>query len=130
MKPWSFIGPDSTRGQKAMLAAAKQNKAFNFAQILYDNHQTENTGWLTDNMVAQAAASIPGLNVPDLLTERSSGAVSKQVSDVAASAVANKVTGTPTVFIGRSGSRPKLVGDPGLVPTLQQVEAAIQAALA
>ena len=31
VKPWAFIGPDSTRGQKAMFAAAKQNKAFNFA---------------------------------------------------------------------------------------------------
>ena len=54
-----------------MLAAAKQNKAFNFAQILYINQQTENTGWLTDDMVAQAAESIPGLNVHTLLTERS-----------------------------------------------------------
>ena len=46
VRPWAFIGPDSYRGQAAMLAAAKQNKAFNYSPILYDNQGTENTGWL------------------------------------------------------------------------------------
>ena len=32
-----------------MLAAAEQNKAFNFSQMLYYNQGTENTGWLTDD---------------------------------------------------------------------------------
>ena len=53
-----------------------------------------------------------------------------QIGDVGAAVVANKVNGTPTVFVGKSGSTPRVVGDPGLVPTLQQVEDAIQAALA
>ena len=98
------------RGQAAMLAAAKQNKAFNFAQVLYDNQGTENTGWLTDSMVYQIAESVPGLNVPQLLTDRKSSAVKKQASDVAADAAANKVQGTPTVFVGKTGTKPKLVG--------------------
>ena len=55
------------RGRNATIAAGLQNKAFDFAEILYDNQRTENTGWLTSAMVAQAAASIPGLNVPQLL---------------------------------------------------------------
>src|SRR3954454_24922451 len=41
-----FIGPDSARGRNAMIAAAKQNKAFQFAELLYFNQKTENTGWL------------------------------------------------------------------------------------
>ena len=44
VRPWAFIGPDSFRGQAAMLAAAQQNKGFNYASILYDNQGTENTG--------------------------------------------------------------------------------------
>ena len=64
VRPWAFIGPDSFRGQAAMLAAGMQNKAFNYSSILYDNQGTENTGWLDDNMVVQAAASIPGLEGP------------------------------------------------------------------
>jgi len=62
-----FIGPDSSRGRKAMIAAGNQNRAFNYAQILYFNQGTENTGWLSENMVASAAASIPGLDVTKLL---------------------------------------------------------------
>jgi protein-disulfide isomerase len=129
VKPWAFIGPDSFRGQAAMLAAAKQNKAFNFAQVLYDNQGTENTGWLTDSMVYQIAESVPGLNVPQLLTDRKSSTVKKEASDVAADASAGNVSGTPTVFVGKSGTKPKLVGAQGAAPDLQQVSLAIDTAL-
>jgi protein-disulfide isomerase len=129
VKPWAFIGPDSYRGQVAMMAAAKQNKAFNYAQVLYDNQGTENTGWLTDSMVYQIAESVPGLNVPQLLTDRKSSAVKKQASGVAADAAANNVQGTPTVFVGKSGSKPKLVGAQGAAPDLAQTSLAIDTAL-
>jgi protein-disulfide isomerase len=130
VEPWAFIGPDSTRGRKAMFAAAQQNKAWNFAEVLYLNQRTENTGWLDDSMIAQAAASIDGLNVVKLFGARNSGAVKSQASDVAAAAQANKVSGTPTVFVGKSGTKPKLVGNNGSVPDLQQTQDAIDAVLA
>ena len=128
VEPWAFIGPDSARGQKAMLAAAKQNKAWNFAQVLYLNQRTENTGWLSDSMVAQAAASVNGMNVKRLFADRNDGSVSKQASEVAALAQARNVTGTPTVFVGKNGTTPKVVGVNGNVPDLAQTEAAIDAA--
>jgi protein-disulfide isomerase len=105
-----FIGPDSGRGRKAMVAAGNQNRAFNYAQILYYNQGTENTGWLNDDMVASAAASIPGLDVPKLLADRNSSAVAKAASDFDAEAVNDKVGSTPTVLVGRTGTKPKLVG--------------------
>ncbi len=129
VKPWAFIGPDSSRGQAAMMAAATQNKAFNFAQVLYDNQGTENTGWLTDSMIYQIAESVPGLNVPKLLSDRKLPAVKKQASNVAADAAANKVSGTPTVFVGKTGTKPKLVGGQSTAPDLQQVTLAIDTAL-
>ncbi len=128
VEPWAFIGPDSERGQKAMLAAAQQNKAWNFAELLYLNQRTENTGWLNDSMVAQAAASIDGLDVKKLWSERSSSAVAKEASDVAAFAQSRNVSGTPTVFVGKNGTTPKIVGANGSVPDLAQTEAAIDAA--
>ncbi|MGZ8716169.1 MAG: DsbA family protein, partial [Gaiellaceae bacterium] len=97
-----FIGPDSSRGRKAMLAAGNQNRAFNYAEILYFNQGTENTGWLSDDMVASAAASIPGLDVPKLLADRNSSAVAKLASDADAQALSDKVTSTPTLLVGRS----------------------------
>jgi protein-disulfide isomerase len=128
VEPWAFIGPDSVRGQKAMFAAAKQNKAWNFAEVLYLNQATENTGWLSDSMVAQAAASVDGLDVKQLWTERKTGSISKSADEVAALAKARNVTGTPTVFVGKTGKTPKLVGASGSVPDLAQTEAAIDAA--
>jgi len=82
-------------------------------------------------MVAQAAESIPGLNVPQVLTERKSGTVSAEVKAVAADALADKVTGTPTVFVDKTGSKKlTLVGKSGFVPTLDEVTQAFDAALA
>jgi protein-disulfide isomerase len=105
VRPWAFIGADSFRGQSAMIAAGLQNKAFNYAQILYDNQGTENTGWLDNNMVVQAAASIPGLKVPQLLVDSKSSTVKNEAKAVAAEANARQVAGTPTIFVGKSGTK-------------------------
>jgi protein-disulfide isomerase len=112
MQPWAFIGPDSVRGQAAVLAAAKQNRAFNYAAVLYDNQGTENTGWLNDAMVAQAAASVPGLHVNQLLDERKSSAVKDAAQQVADEATSNHVSGTPSLFVGKSGTQGKYVNLP------------------
>jgi protein-disulfide isomerase len=128
IKPWAFIGTDSTRGQKAMLAAAQQNKAFQFAQVLYDNQGTENTGWLTDDMLISIAGSVTGMNVPKLMADRNSSTVAQEIKDVAAAAKADKVGGTPTVFVGKTGSKPSAVGATGSVPDLAQTEAALDVA--
>lgn len=106
MKPWAFIGPDSFRAQDVTLAAAKQNLAFNYAAVLYDNQQTENTGWLTDQMLYNIAASVPGLKIDPLFTERKSAAVKAQASQVAADAKAQQVSGTPTIFLTKGPGKP------------------------
>jgi protein-disulfide isomerase len=124
-----FIGSDSSRGRKAMIAAGNQNKAFNFAEILYFNQGTENTGWLNEDMIASAAASIPGLNVPKLLADRSSSAVAKTASDFDADMLADKVNQTPTILVGGAGAKPKVVNMPSSTDAAALV-AAIDAALA
>lgn len=106
MKPWAFIGPDSFRAQKVALAAAKQNKVFNFAAVLYDNQGTENTGWLTDQMLYTIAASVPGLKIDPLFAERTSSTVSSEAKQVAADATAQQVTGTPTIFLQKGPGKP------------------------
>jgi protein-disulfide isomerase len=106
MKPWAFIGPDSFRGQDVALAAAKQNKAFNFAAVLYDNQGTENTGWMTDQMLYNIAQSVPGLKIDPLFTERSSATVKAAAKQVATDANAQKVSGTPTIFLQKAPGKP------------------------
>ena len=106
MKPWAFIGPDSFRGQKVAFAAAKQNKAYNFAAVLYDNQGTENTGWLTDQMLYSIAVSVPGMKIDPLFAERSSSTVAKEAQQVASDAQAQKVSGTPTIFLTKGAGKP------------------------
>jgi protein-disulfide isomerase len=101
----AFIGPDSSRGRKAMVAAGNLDRAFNFAEILYFNQSTENTGWLNDEMVASAAGSIPGLHVATLLADRNSSAVEKAAAAFDTQAKSDKVTETPTILVGRTGAR-------------------------
>lgn len=100
----AFIGPDSGRGRNAMVAAGLQGKAFNFAQLLYDNQGTENTSWLSDDMVARAAGSIPGLDPRQLFAVRDSDPVKKEAATFDERATGQHVTSTPTIFIGTSAA--------------------------
>jgi protein-disulfide isomerase len=99
----AFIGPDSVRGQSAAIAAGQQDKEFNFVQLLYANQAGENSGWLSDDMVRSAAASIPGLDVEKLLAASDSDAVHAQAKRYVTQATADKLTATPTILVGPSG---------------------------
>jgi protein-disulfide isomerase len=127
-RPIAFIGPDSQRGRAAVLAAGLQNKLFNVMQLLYDNQGAENTGWLDDDMVRSAAASVPGLDAARLLSERDSSAVSDRESALDAQATVDDVKSTPAIFVGKSGTKPKRVtltspSDPA--PVIAAIEAAL-----
>jgi protein-disulfide isomerase len=127
-RPIAFIGPDSQRGRLAAIAAGAQNKLFNFAQILYLNQGTENTGWLSAQMVASAAASIPGLDVSRLLAGSNSDAVKTQAGTYDQQAAKDSVQATPTILVGKSGGtlRPVALTSP---TDSQSVASAISAAL-
>lgn len=119
-----FIGPDSRSGRAAALAAGLQGKYFELVQILYVNQGEENSGWLTDDLLKSAAASIPGLDVTKLFADRDSSTVADEERALDADEAADKVDATPTIFIGRTGSKPEAAK-----PDLQSVENAIAAAL-
>jgi protein-disulfide isomerase len=138
VQPWSILDrpgtgvTDSDRGQKATIAAAAQNKAFQFAEVLYDNQGTEDSNWLTDGMVSQIAASVDGLNTAQLIGDANSGATqsaAQQVDSYASSLNAqfSAFTGTPGIFLSKGNGAPKLFASG--VPDLGQLEAAINALL-
>jgi len=104
-RPIAFIGPDSERGRAGALAAAEQNRLFNYMQLLYLNQGTENTGWLDDAMASAAAASIPGLDVHAWSSARGSSAVTDQENQFDNEGNADNVTETPTVLVGKTGGK-------------------------
>lgn len=111
-RPLAFIGPDSIPGRKAAIAAAEQNRAFNFMQIVYANQGTENTGWLNQSFIEHAAASVPKMDVRRLLDSQDSAAVQKTIGRINSQGDADRVSSTPSLFLGKTGSklRPVLSG--------------------
>jgi protein-disulfide isomerase len=125
-RPLAFIGPDSIPARKAMIAASQQNRAFNFAQITYANQGTENTGWLNQTFIAHAAASVPGMKVRRVVDDQESSFVTDATNRIDAQATADRVSQTPTLFIGKTGSKLKPVSSTATFDAAQ-LAAAIRA---
>lgn len=121
-RPIVVIGPDSERGRLATIAAGRQDKLFNYAEVLYVNQGGENTGWLNDDMVGRAAASVPGLDVSRLMDDRGSGVVSAAAKRYDTLATADNVGETPTLLVGKTGGTLRKV-------TAAELVGAIRAAL-
>jgi protein-disulfide isomerase len=104
-RPIAIIGPDSLPARNAALAAAQQNRAFNFMQVIYANQGTENTGWLNQAFIEKAAASVPGMDVRAVLDNQGSSAVKDLGAKLDSEATADRVPATPTLFLGKTGSK-------------------------
>ena len=126
-RPIAFLGPDSEVARKGAVAALQRNRFFDFAQLLYANQGTENSGWVTNQLVADAYASIPGINVDSTMAARDSSAVARAERQFDAQSHADQVIGTPTVLVGKNGGKLTEVA-PGGSPTLPQLKAAIEKA--
>ena len=128
VRPIAFIGPDSERGRRGMLVAEQQNKGFNFSQILYFNQGPENGGWLDETMVANAAASV-GLDPQQVTSKLDDPAVADRATTLDGQAQKDGVSGTPTIFVGRSGAAKPTEVTPGRSPGVEELSAVIDAAL-
>jgi protein-disulfide isomerase len=131
LQPWAFIGPDSRSGRLALIAASFQNKGFEYAKVLYDNQppNSENTGWLNDSMMGQIAASVDGLDVQKVLSQKNDPGAADIASRVDHLAHVANVQGTPTVLVGKTGGKLHDIMPPGYAPTLQITQQALNAAL-
>ena len=103
LQPWAFLGPQSFTGRYGVIAAADQNKGYEYAKVLYDNQGTEETGWLTGKEMAAIAASVNGLNLAQWRDDVNSSATKATASNVDKLATQKQVTGTPTILVGPTG---------------------------
>jgi protein-disulfide isomerase len=123
-RPIAFIGPDSVQGRTAALAAGRQNRFFDFAQLAYFNQGGENSGWLDDNFIRAAYSSIPGLDVAAAEKARTESAISQETDRFDSQADADHVRETPTVLVGKTGGKLSEV----VSPDVSSLTAAIQRA--
>lgn len=100
----AFIGTDSEKALRYALAAGDQNLLWYVTDLLYANQGDENSGWVTDELLAGIGAATPGLDTAAVDASVDSDAVSKQIQD-AASLAEQKLPAitTPSFLIGRNG---------------------------
>lgn len=90
----SRLGPDSERGALAGLAIAKQNKLWQYTEILFANQGDENQEWITDAVVEDLVAA-SGADVERWKTDYADDAVVDEMFDNESRATASGYTGTP-----------------------------------
>ena len=123
---YPFIGPDSVKGLRFLLAAANQNRLWNLQEALYRYQDRENSGWITDSLVRQLASKIPGLDVDKLFADAGSAAIAKEANTDLAVANAANLPGTPTFFVQIGNQKPYYVN---LAFDVNQFRAALDDAL-
>ena len=123
-RPFLIIGPDSKPAMKAALAAGDQGKFWNYLQIFYANQGGENSGYVTDDFLTNIAKAA---GVPDIgkwNTDRNDPKWDATIQQGSSQADSLGFTGTPSIVVqGPKGQ--KAIGG-STIPTLQQVQAAIQ----
>jgi protein-disulfide isomerase len=100
----AFVGPDSEKGLRFAHAAGRQGKLWQAVHLLYANQGPENSGWVSDRLLEEIGASIPGLDVERALRESYSAKVDRQIATARATATLLGVRGTPSFAAGRTGT--------------------------
>ncbi|HXZ57062.1 MAG TPA: thioredoxin domain-containing protein [Gaiellaceae bacterium] len=126
-RPVAILGPDSEVARRAAIVSLQHNRLFDFVQLLYFNQGVENSGWVTNQLLADAFASTPGINADAAMAARNTPAVAHIEQQFDRQSNADNVRGTPTVLIGKSGGKLTEI-TPGGVPTFNDIKAAVERA--
>ena len=110
-----FIGPDSEKALRAAYAAGLQGKLWQYIDLLYRHQQAENSGWVRDDLLRDAATSLR-LDPRRLLSDMSSAEVTNGLAASDEQADRAKVNSTPTFFAGKTGGTLVLVNVTSLTP--------------
>ncbi len=72
----------------------------------YARQGAENSGWVTDKLVDDVLASVPGLDAAKVKKDAESDAVKKQIKAIQDEATAAGVSGTPSFFLQQGVNKP------------------------
>jgi protein-disulfide isomerase len=111
---YPFIGSDSKKALRFLLAAGLQDRLWQLQEALYRYQGRENGGWVTDDLIRTLAAKIPGLDVDKLFADAESKAIEQKADAQNASANAAGIPETPTFFLQVGKGKPYYVRISGL----------------
>lgn len=101
-----FIGDDSRKALRFLLAAGLQNRLWDLQEALYRYQGVENSGWITDTLIRQLASQISGLNVNRLFQDAATSAIGQKADGQLKSADAAGISRTPAFFIQIANEKP------------------------
>jgi protein-disulfide isomerase len=122
----AFVGNDPADTQAAALAtlaAGKQDKLWNFADVFYRNQGNESTTYVTDAFIKKIASGVPGLDVNKLLKDRTSAEVQQELAVAQQDASKMGADSTPTFFIKKGAGAP--VKAPNFQTLAQEIDKAL-----
>jgi protein-disulfide isomerase len=102
----AFLGEDSRKALRIALAAGKQNKLWEVVGLFYANQGAENSGWVTDDLVDEILAQVPGLDAAKVKADAQTTEITNELDAIQAEATANGVQGTPSFFIATGVNKP------------------------
>jgi protein-disulfide isomerase len=98
----SFIGPGSVAAGRTAAAAERQNKLWNFIDLMYLNQGEENSGYVTPSYLRRLLTAVPGLNVPAAVSASVAPSADAALNEANASATQAGINATPSFLIGRA----------------------------
>jgi protein-disulfide isomerase len=119
-EPQTFVGSppgDSARAARFALAAGKQGRFWQFAELWYANQQDENTAYATDSYIRQIASGISGLNATKALAAQSSASTTTALTQASSLFDASGFSGTPSFLLGRTSQAAKPLNFSSFDPT-------------
>ncbi len=96
--PISILGPDSEKGALAALAAARQNRLWQFVGVWYANQGQENSGYVTDAFIDKVAVAA-GLDMTAFHSALADPALAAAARRDLALARAKKIQSTPSFVV-------------------------------
>lgn len=123
-----FVGPDSARAARALLAASLQNRLWDAAARFYALQQPENTGYVTDAFLRRVLGGVHGLDVEQAMAARQRAPVTAQLGAARSMQSRYGVESTPTLLIGPDVADLHTVSEQ--TPSPEQIAATIDAELA
>jgi protein-disulfide isomerase len=120
-----FIGEDSVKAYRFLLAAGEQDRLWNLQEALYQHQGGENEGWVTDELIRELAGGIGGLDVDRLFVDAERDDIVAEAEGAEAVAQAAGIAGTPTLQIAIGDAEPYTLQ----VADVDQLRAALDDAL-
>jgi protein-disulfide isomerase len=98
----AFIGPDSDKALRAVVAAGEEGRLWHVAELLFQNQGGENSGWVGDDLL-DAVGTSAGLDVGAWRDRFDSEAVDQAIEADGEAANAAGIRSTPSFQLGRTG---------------------------